>query len=147
MTFLDAYRNQLGVRRFVSRRDLTPGKVVQFTYDGEQKYAMVLNPDWEGKMHALSLQTFTPDSLQEMFELTKGESDERIIYDKFKNSAFVGERPYRTYLLSKVSTLREVYIKKAAAPTEVVKEVAGEEAITQDTPLRVQSTDMSMYGD
>jgi hypothetical protein len=147
MTFLDAYRNQLGVRRFVSRRDLTPGKVVQFTYDGEQKYAMVLNPDWEGKMHALSLQTFTPDSLQEMFELTKGESDERIIYDKFKNSAFVGERPYRTYLLSKVSTLREVYIKKAATPTEVVKEVAGEEAITQDTPLRVQSTDMNMYGD
>ena len=147
MTFLDAYRQQLGVRRFVSRRDLIPGKVVQFTYDGEQKYAMVLNPIWEGKMHALSLQTFTPASLQEMFDLTKGESDERIIYDKFKNSPFVVERPYRTYLLNKMSTLREVYIKKAAAPTPVVKEVAGEEAITQDTQLPAQSTDKNMYGE
>ena len=147
MAFLDAYRNQLGVRRFVSRRGLVPGKVIQFTYDGVQKYAMVLNPDWEGKLHALSLQTFTPGSLQEMFALTEGESDERIIYDKFKHSAFVGERPYRTYLLSKVTTLREVYIKKIATTTEVVKEVAGEEAITQDRPLPAQSTDNNMYGE
>ncbi len=143
MAFLDDYSNQLGVRRFISQRSLMPGKVVQFTYDGDQKYALVLNPEWEGKMHALSLQTFTPDSLQEMFDLTEGETDERIIYDKFKTSNYVEERPYRTYLLSKMTALREVYIKEPV----VVKDVAGETPVTQDRQSRTQGTDKNMYGE
>ncbi len=143
MAFLDDYREQLGVRRFISQRSLMPGKVVQFTYDGDQKYALVLNPEWEGKMHALSLQTFTPDSLQEMFDLTEGETDERIIYDKFKTSNYVEERPYRTYLLSKMTALREVYIKEPV----VVKDVAGETPVTQDRQSRTQGTDKNMYGE
>ena len=143
MAFLDDYSNQLGVRRFISQRSLMPGKVVQFTYDGDQKYALVLNPEWEGKMHALSLQTFTPDSLQEMFDLTEGETDERIIYDKFKTSNYVEERPYRTYLLSKMTALREVYIKEPV----IVKDVAGETPVTQDRQSRTQDTDKNMYGE
>ncbi len=143
MAFLDDYREQLGVRRFISQRSLMPGKVVQFTYDGDQKYALVLNPEWEGKMHALSLQTFTPDSLQEMFDLTEGETDERIIYDKFKTSNYVEERPYRTYLLSKMTALREVYIKEPV----VVKDVEGETPVTQDRQSRTQGTDKNMYGE
>ncbi len=143
MAFLDDYSNQLGVRRFISQRSLMPGKVVQFTYDGDQKYALVLNPEWEGKMHALSLQTFTPDSLQEMFDLTEGETDERIIYDKFKTSNYVEERPYRTYLLSKMTALREVYIKEPV----IVKDVAGETPVTQDRQSRTQGTDKNMYGE
>ncbi len=143
MAFLDDYREQLGVRRFISQRSLMPGKVVQFTYDGDQKYALVLNPEWEGKMHALSLQTFTPDSLQEMFDLTEGETDERIIYDKFKTSNYVEERPYRTYLLSKMTALREVYIKEPV----IVKDVAGETPVTQDRQSRTQGTDKNMYGE
>lgn len=143
MAFLDDYRNQLGVRRFISQRSLMPGKVVQFTYDGDQKYALVLNPEWEGKMHALSLQTFTPDSLQEMFDLTGGETDERIIYDKFKTSNYVEERPYRTYLLSKMTALREVYIKEPV----IVKDVARETPVTQGRQSRTQGTDKNMYGE
>ena len=143
MAFLDDYSNQLGVRRFISQRSLMPGKVVQFTYDGDQKYALVLNPEWEGKMHALSLQTFTPDSLQEMFDLTEGETDERIIYDKFKTSNYVEERPYRTYLLSKMTALREVYIKEPV----IVKDLAGETPVTQDRQSRTQGTDKNMYGE
>lgn len=143
MAFLDDYSNQLGVRRFISQRSLMPGKVVQFTYDGDQKYALVLNPEWEGKMHALSLQMFTPDSLQEMFDLTEGETDERIIYDKFKTSNYVEERPYRTYLLSKMTALREVYIKEPV----IVKDVAGETPVTQDRQSRTQGTDKNMYGE
>jgi len=143
MAFLDDYREQLGVRRFISQRSLMPGMVVQFTYDGDQKYALVLNPEWEGKMHALSLQTFTPDSLQEMFDLTEGETDERIIYDKLKTSNYVEERPYRTYLLSKMTALREVYIKEPV----IVKDVAGETPVTQDRQSRTQGTDKNMYGE
>ncbi len=94
-------------------------------------------------MHALSLQTFTPDSLQEMFDLTEGETDERIIYDKFKTSNYVEERPYRTYLLSKMTALREVYIKEPV----IVKDVAGKTPVTQDRQSRTQGTDKNMYGE
>ncbi len=94
-------------------------------------------------MHALSLQTFTPDSLQEMFDLTEGETDERIIYDKFKTSNYVEERPYRTYLLSKMTALREVYIKEPV----IVKDVAGGTPVTQDRQSRTRGTDKNMYGE
>jgi hypothetical protein len=115
---MEEYKGTLGVRTFVSRTDLTTGKVVQFTYDNEQKYALVLNPNWEGKLHALSLKTLTPEKLSQIFKLIGNETNTEIIYDRFKNSNFVGDRPYRTYLLSKVSALREVFIKRNTVTPE-----------------------------
>jgi hypothetical protein len=109
---IDDIKRTLGVRSFVSRKDLTPGKVIQFTYDGEQKYALVLNPGWEGKLHALSLRDINLSDFKDMRKLVGDEQDGELIYSKFRTSRFVVDRPYRTYLLSKISTLREVYIKE-----------------------------------
>lgn len=103
---------ELGRRSFTSRKDLTPGKVVQFTYDGEQKIALVLNPEWQGKMHALSLKAIDLDSVQTIMENIKGISDPDAIYEVFRNSKYVVDRPYRTYLLNKMSTMREIYVKE-----------------------------------
>jgi len=109
---IENIKSTLGVRSFASRRDLIPGKVIQFTYENEQKYALVLNPGWEGKLHALSLRDINLSDFKDMRELISDEQDSQIIYSKFKTSRFVVDRPYRTYLLSKISTLREVYIKE-----------------------------------
>lgn len=106
------YTVELGTRQFISRRNLTPGKVIQFTYDGEQKHAVVLDPEWNGKMHALSLKSVNLTSLSEIFKLIEDATDGRIIYSKLKTSRFIENRPYRTYLLKKVSALREVYVRK-----------------------------------
>lgn len=111
MAFFDDIRSQFGVRRFTSQKGLTPGKVVQFTYDDEQKYALVLNPTWEGKMHALSLRSVNAGSMQEILSLVGSKQDPDQIYSLFKTSKFVADRPYRTYLLSKIRALREIYIK------------------------------------
>jgi hypothetical protein len=108
---------ELGRRSFTSRRNLTPGKVVQFTYDGEQKTALVLNPEWQGKMHALSLKAIDLDSVQNMMERIDGITDPDVIYEAFRNSKYVMDRPYRTYLLNKISALREVYVKIPKPPT------------------------------
>lgn len=108
---------ELGRRSFTSRRDLVPGKVVQFTYDGEQKTALVLNPEWQGKMHALSLKSINLNDVQEIIEVIKGITDSDVMYDALRNSKYVVDRPYRTYLLSKISALREVYIKISKSPT------------------------------
>jgi len=108
----------LGVRSFVSRRNLSAGKVIQFTYDGEQKYALVLNPEWQGKLHDLSLRDIDISKIVRIRQLVGEETDGETLYSKFRTSTLVADRPYRTYLLSKVSALREVYVKE-----EVLKEV------------------------
>lgn len=112
MAFFDEIASRFGIRKFVSQKKLDAGKVVQFTYNGEQKYALVLNPSWEGKMHALSLPSLNETTLEEIFKLTEGITDPDEVYSKFKASRFVSDRPYRTYLLNKISTMREIYIKE-----------------------------------
>jgi hypothetical protein len=116
---IEQIRGTLGIRSFVSRDNLIPGKVIQFTYDGEQKYALVLNPEWEGKLHALSIKDVNISKFIQIRNLVGDDTDGEILYAKFRTSTLVADRPYRTYLLSKVSTLREVYVKE-----EVLKEVA-----------------------
>lgn len=116
---IEAIKGTLGIRSFTSVTKLAPGKVIQFTYDGEQKYALVLNPEWQGKLHALSLEDLDISKFVGIRQLVGGATDGAVLYTKFRGSAFVVDRPYRTYLLSKVSALREVYIKE-----EVLKEAA-----------------------
>jgi len=124
---IDQIRSTLGIRSFLSKKDLTPGKVIQFTYDGEQKYALVLNPGWEGKLHALSIKDINMSKFIEIRKLVGGIDDGQVLYAKFKNSSLLTDRPYRTYLLSKVSTLREVYVKEEVLKkAEVTENMYGE---------------------
>jgi len=119
---IEDIRGTLGIRSFTSIRLLTPGKVIQFTYDGEQKYALVLNPSWENKLHALSLKDININKFVQIRNLVGTETNGEILYSKFKTSTLVVDRPYRTYLLSKISALREVYIKEEVIEAEKVTE-------------------------
>lgn len=124
---IDEIRSTLGIRSFVSKGDLTPGKVIQFTYDGEQKYALVLNPEWRGKLHALSLKDIDLSKFVQIRKLVGKETDGALLYSKFRGSPFVADRPYRTYLLSKISTLREVFVKEEVLKkAEVTENMYGE---------------------
>jgi hypothetical protein len=124
---IDEIKSTLGIRSFVSKGDLTSGKVIQFTYDGEQKYALVLNPDWQGKLHALSLKDIDLSKFVQIRKLVGKETDGELLYSKFRESTFVANRPYRTYLLSKVSTLREVFVKEEVLKkAEVTENIYGE---------------------
>ena len=109
---IEEIKKSLGVRTFISRKNLTPGKVIQFTYDGEQKYTLVLNPDWQGKLHGLSLKEVDLSKFIQIRDLVGSETNGEELYSQFKNSNFVVDRPYRTYLLSKMSALREVFVKE-----------------------------------
>jgi hypothetical protein len=118
----DDIKSTLGVRSFTSRLNLTPGKVIQFTYDGEQKYALVLNPEWQGKLHAVSLEDLDINQFVKIRKLVGDEKNGEVLYSRFKTSTLVADRPYRTYLLSKISTLREVYIKEEVIKKATVTE-------------------------
>lgn len=110
MDFISSGRSRFGVRRFISKRALGPGKVVQFTYDGNQRYGMIVHANWEGKMHVLAADDISEVELVEMFILTQG-TNSSLIYERFKSSWLYPQRPYRTYLWTKIRTVREVYIK------------------------------------
>jgi len=109
---IDAYKDLFGTRKFTSIAKLTPGAVVQFTYDGEQKYALVLDPEWEQKMHALSLKQLSSDSLKKLLSEVKKLTSREEIYDKYKSSQYTELRSYRTYSIKKIKTLREIYLKE-----------------------------------
>jgi len=121
MDFIDSYKELFGVRRFAARAKLKPGTVVQFTYDNEQKYAMILNPEWEGKLHALSLKSLSPDGLKNLLRELSEEDNADAIYAKYKTSAYTETRPYRTYTLDKVRSLREIYLKTSRSATGELK--------------------------
>jgi len=40
------------------------------------------------------------------------ESSYDSIYEKYKNSKYVESRSYRTYTVSKIKTLREIFLKE-----------------------------------
>lgn len=111
MDFIDSYKELFGTRRFTSRTTLTPGTVIQFTYDQEQKYALVLDPEWEGKLHALSLKTLSPDQLKTLLKEVRNLGTREEVYSNYKSSQYTEVRPYRTYTISKVTALREIYLK------------------------------------
>lgn len=137
MDFLNLYKEIFGTRRFTSRTKLRPGTVVQFTYDGEQKYALILDPEWEGKMHALSLKSLSPDGLRTLLKEVKTLDTKEEIYSRYKNSQYTELRPYRTYTISKISSLREIYLKKPArTPPDTIKQ-----------PEKSEQTTYGMYGD
>lgn len=107
-----SYKDILGIRKFTSANDLKPGSVVQFTYDNEQKYALVLNPKWEGKMHGLSLMELSPTKVKKLLADIRELSSVDAIYETYKNSEYTMDRPYRTYTINKIKTLREIYLKE-----------------------------------
>jgi len=113
---IDAYKDVFGVRRFTTTEKLRAGSVVQFTYDNEQKYALVLDPEWEGKMHALSLKSFSRNSLEEFLESIKNINTREELYNTYKNSQYTDTRPYRTYTIDKMKALREIYLKPKVTP-------------------------------
>jgi len=137
MNFIDAYKDLFGTRRFTSRSAITPGTVVQFTYDGEQKYALVLDPEWNGKMHALSLKTLSVDGLKSLLDEVKTMTSREEIYAKYKESQYTEDRPYRTYTISKMSAIRQIYLK--AQQTKIVPTKPIEAEVVKET--------YGMYGD
>ena len=107
-----SYKDILGVRKFTSVTSLRPGSVVQFTYNNEQKYALVLNPQFNNKMHALSLSGLSSTDVKKLLQEIPKITNSEELYQTYKNSEYTVGRPYRTYTIDKIKTLREIYLKE-----------------------------------
>lgn len=117
-----SYKEILGVRKFTSVGNLKPGSIVQFTYDNEQKYALVLNPQFDNKMHALSLNAVSSTSITQLLEEVSKITNPDALYQTYKNSTYTVGRPYRTYTISKIKSLREIYLRSREV-TDIIDEL------------------------
>jgi hypothetical protein len=109
MRFLERDSKKFGVRRPSAGKDV--GMVVQFTYENETKYALIADPDWEGKMHAIKLEITNQKDLEELLTDLDRYDDYDALVANYTRKPYVPERPYRTYLVNKVRNLKEVYLK------------------------------------
>ena len=100
----------VGTGKFISLRDLKAGYIIDFMYESDRKYALVLNPEWDGKLHALKIERFDTDSLLDLLKEIGEISESTLLYEKFKNSEYVENRGYRTYVLGKMTMVRRVFL-------------------------------------
>lgn len=102
----------IGTGRFVSIQNIEEGDIIDFVYDNDRKYALVLNPNWNDKVHALKLERFDAESLIQILKEVKSIDNPSVLYDTFKDSKYVENRGYRTYKINKMSLIRKVFLKE-----------------------------------
>lgn len=130
-------RNVISEAR-TTRTKLTPGHVVRFNYRGESVHVdrplvFVLHPDYEGKLHGISLDYIPESTLVKLSKIVKDRITAKIQklarirlpllkpdigrpYDfyhqqlkKFINVNFPkGQSPYRTYLTGGITNLKNL---------------------------------------
>lgn len=109
MRFLDTNTKKFGLRRPPAGKEV--GMVVKFLYENEPKYALILDPEWDGKMHAIKLEITTQKDLENLLTDLDRYDDYDALVAKYQQARYVPERPYRTYLTKKVRNLQEIYLK------------------------------------
>lgn len=116
-------------RRFISKYSVKTGMMVEFSYTKRDSTTssytvLVIDPDRNGHLHGLLIGGLSDDELIKLSKEVGGEfnydpEDRRApitqlqsdaAYQRFKNSGFSEVRRYRTFLLDKISSIRQILI-------------------------------------
>lgn len=94
--------------------DVWPGDVVKFNYGGQERTVFVIHPNWNEKLHALSLKSIDHTTLvngvMTKFSLT---TPPEMFYKQHLKPIVSSTDSYRTYNLDKITRLRKMdYSKK-----------------------------------
>lgn len=93
---------------------LMPGDIIKFFYDAELKYARVLNPEWDGKLHALKIEKIesanilTVDATKQLEKDVFSRVDSKILMEKYGIFDGINRRIYRTYKVKNIKNLERV---------------------------------------
>jgi hypothetical protein len=114
LLYLPEHHPLFGTMRFVSKSDIGIGDVITFSYQGlekkditEVKWVFVLDPNWHGKLHGLTL-GLTPKSELLQFVIDPM-YDTELPYDLYHHDVFKVARDwdsYRTYFINKMDNTR-----------------------------------------
>lgn len=98
--------------KFISKAKIDVGDFVEFVYEGELKYVFVLNPNWDGHVHGVTIVDYDHDQLLTLIKAYLQGSDAKGLYESIK-SLVSSTRTYRKYNISKISRARAVqYVEK-----------------------------------
>jgi hypothetical protein len=95
--------------KHITHLSVRRGDIVQFTYNGEIKTVLVVDPKWEGKLHGLSLNAVPRKLFVPLIdEAAKATSAKNFYYSKLKPNPIGPKHAYRTYDLKKMTNLKIV---------------------------------------
>lgn len=135
---------KLGRRLFASVRNLTPGDLINFGYNGKVRTGVVVSPDWKGNVdcYVFDSPEDMPEELAEHILMTDSILDQGDLYVDFGNSY-----EFKSFKQSGMSGIQQIeyLLDKEEEETEEVKE----ETITEkviDTVTEV-TEDLTLYGE
>jgi hypothetical protein len=89
------------------------GSIITFNYGDESRIALVLNPEWDGMVHALTLDVISPEQLTRLFH---------VFIDVFAKTSHINPQSFYTSnvmtqpILKSVDCYRKFDIKKIGGP-------------------------------
>ena len=133
---------KLGRRLFASVRNLTPGDLIEFGYNGKVRTGVVISPDWKGNVdcYVFDNPEDMPEELAEHILLTNSILDQGDLYVDFGN-----EYEFKSFKQSGMSGIQQVeYLLEREETEEVEEETITEKVI--DTVTEV-TDNPNLYGE
>lgn len=102
---------KLNDTRNILAKNIKPGEVVRFHYDGQDRIVFILNPNYEQLTHALSLNSLSRSALvSEILRKWNSYRDPEIFYinaiRKQTEDYPKSYKAYRTYTIPKMANIR-----------------------------------------
>ena len=124
---------KLGRRLFASVRNLTPGDLIEFGYNGKVRTGVVISPDWKGNVdcYVFDNPEDMPEELAEHILLTNSILDQGDLYVDFGN-----EYEFKSFKQSGMSGIQQVeYLLEREETEEVEEETITEKVIDTVTEV------------
>lgn len=133
---------KLGRRLFASVRNLTPGDLIEFGYNGKVRTGVVISPDWKGNVdcYVFDNPEDMPEELAEHILLTNSILDQGDLYVDFGN-----EYEFKSFKQNGMSGIQQIeYLLEREETEEVEEETITEKVI--DTVTEV-TDNPNLYGE
>jgi ribosomal protein S6 len=99
------FKDLLKKGNFTSKTKIESGDIVEFVYNGERKYAFIINPNYLGHIHAVNLKYLTNQQLIKLIQELVKTNGPQMLYENIK-TLVKDTRSYRTYSVEKVTRTR-----------------------------------------
>ncbi len=105
VSFLNEHIPYINDPVFVELKNIVPSDIVQFSYHGDLKTVLVLNPRWHDKMHALSFRAMPRNEIKEFITESRTADQLKFYHRKLEHNR---RHAYRTYNVKDILFLRRV---------------------------------------
>jgi hypothetical protein len=112
--YMSEHHPHFGTAYFVSKDVVSPGDVVTFDYKGKTRYVFVLDGDFEGKLHGLTLELTPRATLRDtVIDAMYDTAEPVILYERAVYKVAKSFDSYRTYFVDEIKLLRRMpyYLK------------------------------------